>query len=171
MSDNLETRSLEVDIEKIIGEIRREIQEKGYKETDLSFSDIPIPENHQPQPAQPPRSVQVASVAQGRMSNELKDILGYLTANYEHDIMLPFNSMNPIAAVIKKIVRKMVRFLFYPVLARQNALNSSMVNALSILAAECETKSEAERTIAELQEKVNVLEEELNRLKMQEVRK
>ena len=32
MSDNLDTGNLEVNIEEIIQEIRREIQEKGYKE-------------------------------------------------------------------------------------------------------------------------------------------
>lgn len=160
MSDNLETGKIEVNIEEIIQEIRREIQEKGYKETDLSFSDIPIPEA---------RSGQASAVSMGYTQEDLKNILDYLNANYLHDIMLPFESGNPVAAVFKKAVRKMVRFLFYPVLAQQNAFNGSVVNALNILAAGSEAENESARIIAELQEKVEALESELDRLRRQEV--
>ena len=162
MSDNLDTGNLEVNIEEIIQEIRREIQEKGYKETDLSFNDIPIPAAQMNQtPASSPE----------RMQEDLKNVLDHLNANHLHDIMLPLQPTNPIAAVIKKMIRKMVRFLFYPVLAQQNTVNSSVVSALNILAVKFETVNRSEQTIAELQEKVKALEAEVARMKSQEVRK
>ena len=85
--------------------------------------------------------------------------------------MLPLQPTNPIAAVIKKMIRKMVRFLFYPVLAQQNTVNSSVVSALNILAVKFETVNRSEQTIAVLQEKVKALEAEVARMKSQEVRK
>ncbi len=157
--------NMEINIEEIIGEIRKEIQEKGYKETDLSFNDIPIPEAPTPLPVQAPQ------VPQDNTQEELKGVLDYLSANYAHDILLPFSSSNPVAGFVKKLVRKLVRFLFYPVLARQNAVNSSMISALNILAAGYGTKNETEQKIAALQEKVNALEAELNRLKEQKAQK
>lgn len=160
MNDSLETGSLEVNIEEIIQEIRREIREKGYKETDLSFSDIPMPAVQQPSAFSPEH-----------MEEDLQNILDHLNANHLHDIMLPFQSSNPAASVIKKIIQKMVRFLFYPVLAQQNTVNSNVVSALNILAAKAEMESGAEQVIAELQERVKVLEAEVDRLKSREVRK
>lgn len=145
MSDNLE-----INIEEIIQEIRKEIQEKGYKEANLKFSDIPIPAAGTP------------PVPQG---DDLKKILDYLDANYSHDIMLPFQSSNPLAGAIKKVIRRMVRFLFYPVLAQQNAVNSSIVQALNILAAQKETEDGLERTVEDLQERVKILEKELQQLR------
>ena len=34
-----------INIEEIMQEIRQEIKDKGYKDEDLSFNDIPIPQN------------------------------------------------------------------------------------------------------------------------------
>ena len=147
MSDNLE-----INIEEIIHKIREEIREKGYQETDLSFEDIPIPEA----PVLP-----ASNMAIPQSQDDLRAILDYLNANCTHDIMLPIESSNP----VKKIVRKLVRFLFYPVLARQNEVNASLVNALAILTKRLALVSENEQRMAELQGRVDSLEAELEKIK------
>lgn len=148
MSDNLE-----INIEEIIRKIREEIREKGYQETDLSFEDIPIPEA----PVLPASNMTQIPQSQ----DDLRAILDYLNANCTHDIMLPIESSNP----VKKIVRKLVRFLFYPVLAKQNEVNASLVNALAILTKRLALVSENEQRMAELQGRVDSLEAELEKIK------
>ncbi len=151
MSDNLE-----INIEEIIQKIREEIQEKGYKETDLSFQDIPIPEI----------SLSPSAQALSVSPDDLGKVLDYLSANYEHDILMPVSASNPLSGLVKKAVRKVVRFLFYPVLAQQNAVNGGVIGVLNILAERYEGEQKAEQTIRELQERVEKLEAELRGLRI-----
>lgn len=146
----------EIDIEKIINEIREDIKKKGYKGSDLSFCDITINE-------------QTENIVQNEEQDELKKTLYYLNTNWCHDINMPVNSANQLARFMKKLIRKFIRFSFYPVLTLQNNINANIVNSLNVLTDRMETyKSQENAKIEELMKKVEALESELAAIKMKD---
>lgn len=143
----------EIDIEKIIAEIREDIKKKGYKESDLSFNDIAINE-----PAE--------NTVQATEHDELKKTLYYLNTNWCHDISMPVNSSNKLARFVKKFIRKFVRFLFYPVLTLQNNINANIVNSLNVLVERSEAyKNQENEKVEDLMKKIEVLEREIAAIK------
>ena len=141
----------EINIEAIMQEIREDIKTKGYKETDLKFNDIPIP-----------KSVSETLTEGQTVSNDLKELLNVLNADYLHDVLQPLEpTSNGMVYVIKKLIRKVVLFLFYPILVHQNNINSRMVNAINILANQYETNAECNRRIRDLEEEITNLRHEL----------
>ena len=122
MADSVQT----VDIVKIIEEIRQEIRDKGYKNEDIPFSDIPL------------------SGVQIPVTN---------TENYFHNLRLlrdlhdvratkPLESkrlFGPIIIFFKKIIRRCIAFYVEPIVVEQNLVNRLSVSCIIELSVLVET--------------------------------
>ena len=108
---------MEVNIEKIMEEIRSEIREKGYTSNMLSFYDVTG-----------------MSSGDGKSFDPRDFGAAMNTAN---DIcIVPFDpplSGNPIAVFIKKLIRKLIRFYIRPTVEQQNAFNAQMLRGVNML--------------------------------------
>ncbi|MCC8050008.1 MAG: hypothetical protein LIO99_13600 [Clostridiales bacterium] len=137
----------EVNIEAILEEIRTEIKDKGYKKADLSFDDIAIQKPVEESPV-----------------DVLAQEMGYLNENYLHDTSIPFEAGNIVSKVMKKCIRKMVRFMFWPVLSFQNRFNASTVASLNIFVARMEQMDRRLDKIEELQKQIDTLQNRVEAL-------
>lgn len=100
-----------IDVEKIMEEIRQEIREKGYKEADLDFSDIPI--------------VSTKTASPGYDREELERQAAYINANSQNPIYFPLAG-NPIKVFIQKTLRRCFLFVIFQAFQFQNKFNTSV---------------------------------------------
>lgn len=108
---------MEVNIEKIMDDIRNEIKEKGYTADMLSFNDV---SGVVSEPAELDESSLVASL------NAANSIC-----------CVPFDpplTGNPILKFIKKVIRKLIRFYIRPTVEQQNEFNAQIVRAANTMA-------------------------------------
>ncbi|MBQ9116204.1 MAG: hypothetical protein IJY04_04210 [Clostridia bacterium] len=132
---------MEINIEKIMDDIRSEIKEKGYTADMLSFSDVT------------------------GITSELSDGFNYheltVNLNVANDIcMVPFDRPlpgNPIVVFIKKVIRKLIRFYIRPTVEQQNDFNAQMVRCVNILGNHAKAAAEAP-SVDELSGKIELLE-------------
>lgn len=102
----------EINVEVIMAEIRKEIKEKEYKESDLSFND------------------------KWKITNNTGDDIANLKIHLEqlsNSKYIPFYrelSGNSIVRLIKKIIRKMTAFLIWPIIEEQNRYNEEIYELL-----------------------------------------
>ena len=103
-----------IDVEKIMEEIRKEIQEKGYREEDLDFSGIPV-ENGQ--------------VGAGRrfQMDELQIQFNNVVSFCSNPIYFPLKG-NPIKVFFQRLVRRAFLFVIFSAFQFQNRFNSSVMN-------------------------------------------
>ena len=107
----------EINIDEIMQEIRAEIKEKGYKESDLSFQDIEIPKTD---------VVFLAEYNEGELENALHIANAYTRVDYYRPI-----EGNGIKAICKKIVRKLAKPIIYHLCVSQETFNSNTVKTLN----------------------------------------
>lgn len=107
----------EINIEEIMQEIRAEIKEKGYKESDLSFQDIAIPKED---------TVLLTEYNE----NELKNCLHSANAYTRVDYYRPIEG-NGIKAVGKKLVRKLIKPVVYHLCVSQETFNANTAKTLN----------------------------------------
>ena len=124
MSLNEEEKTGSVDVEKIMEQIRDEIEVSGARDIPLSFED---------KGAAGP----AATVTDG---SKLGDAVEYLSYNYE---VQPYQLLtgNPVKVFIKKAIRKIAGFFFLPIVGQQNTLN---FNFFLVSEAEREQRDEIE---------------------------
>jgi len=130
-----------VDIEEIMSEIRREIKEKGYKDEDILFSEIPL-----------------YSSAYGLIhSGEFEDNLGFLRANNAIAAYRPLKSNRIVGFLIiflKKIIRKLTKFYIEPIVTDQNENNRLVTACIQDLYLDID---EIKRSIKQIQYDVDQL--------------
>ena len=132
---------MEVNIEKIMDDIRAEIKEKGYTADMLSFKEV---------------TGKTTFNGEGLDECELIDNLD--TANSL--CLVPFDRPlpgNPIVVFFKKVIRKLIRFYIRPTVEQQNEFNAQIVRAVNTVgkyAIEIKSRPDAE----ELSKKVEILE-------------
>ncbi len=98
-----------IDVEEIMKEIRDEIKEKGYKESDLSFSDIPISN--------------FAEIEQESFDlDKLREKLQRVNETYGVDYYKVIEG-GGIKNFVKKAIRKTLKFLLYPLCQNQEQFN------------------------------------------------
>ena len=147
-----------IDVEAIMDEIRREIAEKGLKEEDLSFSDIPldIPQTNQ---------------GQAYVERELLAQCSYMNNNYNNPIYWPLQG-NPVKVFVQRLVRRMFLFVIFQAFQHQNRFNASVVRAVNqiknyideshsvedAVKAHQRELEECKRQIAELKEQLEALQ-------------
>ena len=132
---------MEVNVEKIMEDIRAEIKEKGYTADMLSFKEV---------------TGKSTFKSDGLDDCDLIDNLD--TANSL--CMVPFDPPmrgNPIVVFFKKVIRKLIRFYIRPTVEQQNEFNAQIVRAVNTVgkyALEVHSRPDAE----ELGKKVELLE-------------
>lgn len=129
-----------IDVEEIMNQIRADIKEKGYKESDLSFTDIAIKERE---------AVLVNRFDKTEFLNSLHQANAYVNPGFYN-----INIGNGIKGVLKKIIRKAIAPIMLPVCERQEIYNAASVrtlNQLNLYVNELETRiSELETEIESL---------------------
>jgi len=135
-----------IDVEEIMKEIRLEIQEKGLNESMLSFQDVDGGE-----------------ILKGLQNGEKYDPgeLERLVQQVNLRSNVPWYHRvegNAFANFIKKVIRKLIRFMIIPVVEEQNAFNGSAAQCLNQLLA----------YVKEQDQKITALERELQALREKE---
>jgi len=136
---------MNIDIEKIMDEIRQNIKERGYDKEPISFEEIEIPKP-------------VKSNNEVYHADKFFQELGYLNQNAINTRDVPINSKNPITLFTKKIIRNFTRFLIHPLVDFQNAYNISNYKCMRQIW-EYMTEMETYKL------KIEILEKELDEIK------
>ncbi len=109
-----------IDVDLIMSEIRKEIKEKGYKEEDLKFQDIPIPT--------------IQGMDNGKYNAaELLNQVNLCNKDWNNPMFFPFPGSNPVKKLFQKIIRKVSKCVFWPIVNYQNKFNSDVVRTLNQL--------------------------------------
>lgn len=94
----------DINVEKIMSDIRADIVAKGRDKEKLSFID------------------QEAALDSNSSDSGLEDAVDYISYNYE---VKPYEVLqgNKIAIFFKRVIRRLTSFLIMPIVAQQNTLN------------------------------------------------
>ena len=94
----------DINVEKIMSDIRADIVAKGRDKEKLSFID------------------QEAALDSNSSDSGLEDAVDYISYNYE---VKPYQLLqgNKIAVFFKRLIRRLTSFLIMPIVAQQNTLN------------------------------------------------
>lgn len=131
----------QIDVQKIMEQIREEIKEKGYKESDLSFSDIEIKEK--------------CEILTNRFDeNEYINCLNQANS-YASSVFYSINVGNGLKGLIKRVIRRLISPIMVPVCERQEIYNASSVRTLN----------QMNLYMTELEKRVIDLEKEVDKLK------
>ena len=104
-----------IDIEKIMEEIRSEIETKGCRQSDISFSDFK----------------QTNGIYTGKLNLcELDESLKTLTMNWQTNIFSQLSGKG-VKLFIKRAIRKFVRSVFRPFFSQQEIFNKSVAQTLN----------------------------------------
>lgn len=116
-----EEEKVEVNVEQIMQDIRKEIQINGDLENLPAFEDIPIREG-----------VDIAASETPAGLTQIESSLQYVSANPEVPYYWSFGPAG-IKTFLKRIVRKLLRCLLLPIVDMQNRFNSHVANCLNAL--------------------------------------
>lgn len=133
--------SEKIDVQKIMEQIREEIKEKGYKESDLSFYDIEIKDRE---------SVLTNTFNKNEYTNCLNQANSFVNPGFYST-----NIGSGIKGFIKKIIRKIISPIMMPVCERQEMYNSASVRTLN----------QINLYINDLEDRIVELEKEIDSLK------
>lgn len=124
--------STNIDVEKIMSEIRADIVNSGRDKEPLSFAD------------------QEAAAANGHKGESIEEAIDYISCNYE---VQPYEVLrgNKLAVLFKKVIRKVTGFFILPIVRQQNTLNYYYYRV-------AETISAVKTDNEELLKKIDVLE-------------
>lgn len=140
----------EIDIEKIMEEIRQEIRDKGYKEEDLDFADIAV--------------ISTKTVTAGYDPEELERQAAYLNANSQNPICFPLSG-NPVKVFLQKVLRRCFLFVIFQAFQFQNRFNISVTCFLNQVRNYQAENSELKEQLKKQQEQIDRIGEELKTLR------
>ena len=126
-----------IDIKKIIEEIRQDIKEKGYKNEDISFSDIPLTDIR-------------SSMSYSPLFYENLRALRAWHNVRAHRELKSNRLFGPLIIFFKKIFRKCMAFYIEPIVADQNTINGLTAACIIEL---CITVENMRRHIERLEKK------------------
>ena len=130
----------EINVEKIMEEIRADIEKRGLAEDDLNFQDVMIQGD-------------IFQIA--RFQDALKMANIYSNINLHNDV-----GGSGIKRFVKRVIRKCVRFYIQPMLEQQNEFNAHCVRTLNEMNLYISVCEENRR---ELEQKVDYLEKLINK--------
>lgn len=140
-----------INIEKIMQEIRDEITEKGYTNDMLSFNDIILDGS----------DLTVSKFDKVRFNEELYSLNHFWDVKAYRSVEHGNSIKSKIITFIRKIIRKSIKFYIEPINADQNTFNAVTVKLFNLM--ECYISENKKN--AELQETVEELKKEINELK------
>ena len=106
-----------INVEKIMEEIRREIQQKGYTREELRFADVEV-------------NVKDVDPGERFQKTELLSQHNFINSNYNNPIGFPITG-NPVKVFVQKVIRKLTLFVTYPAFQFQNRFNVGVVRFLN----------------------------------------
>lgn len=108
----------EINIEKIMEEIRQDIKNKGFVEIAPRFEDIPLSYSD------------MGMESEEFDRTEFQKSLDYINLNW--DVPYYFNiGSKKITVFIKRVIRKLVKFLVWPINQKQNEMNANFVRSIN----------------------------------------
>lgn len=138
-----------INIEEIMAQIKREIEEKGLTPDMLSFEDVPYKK-----PVQ-------AAAEPGASLSDAGEAFAYVNA---HHYVQPYKPLagNPLKVFFKKVIRKLTKFYVEPVVFEQNSFNAAAVNILNVMktTAEAHAGDDSENLLSRL-ETIELAQKEL----------
>lgn len=140
-----------INIEKIMQEIREEITEKGYTNDMLSFNDVILDGS----------DLTVSKFDKVRFNEELYSLNHFWDVKAYRPIVCGGSIKAKIVTFIRKVIRKSIKFYVEPITADQNTFNAVTVKLFNLM--ECYI-SENKKNV-ELQETVENLKQEIEELK------
>ncbi len=128
-----------IDVKKIMQEIREEIKSSGADKIPLSFADKP------------------AHGAAGGTGDKLEEAVKYISYNYE---VQPYQLLtgNPVKVFIKKCIRKVAGFFFLPIVGQQNTLNQNYLYVAEAVVDQRNEIDSMKKKIAELESRLDAKE-------------
>ena len=141
-----------IDVEKIMDEIRADIERRELDDTLVPFDEIPFSNE----------IMNVLPDSHAYSRKELRRNLLYAADHYKVPLDRVIEAGNAGAMTVKKAVRKFTRFYIKPVVEDQNSVNAALVNALR---QERNYIQIQEQAVRELKERVAALETEISELK------
>lgn len=141
---------MEINVEEIMEEIRKKIDERGYDNDPLEFEQITLSNSAS--------AFQKDGIFNAR---ELAEESEYLNRNWNNPINISVSGRNKVITLFKKIVFKCTRFIFLPLVDFQNAYNASNARCI-IQINDCVLEME------QYKKRVEELEKEVAQLKMKE---
>ncbi len=153
-----EDKKLTVDVEAIMREIRADIEMQEDLKNLPDFESIPM---QMGEAAVVPVSYQDWALYEQSMD--------YINTHYELQYYWPFTG-NPVKVFLKRVVRKLLKCMLYPLLMLQNRLNAHIMRCLGQIrfyvnedrdTADClrEETAALRRQVEELKEQVRILSE------------
>lgn len=134
----------EINVDKIMEEIREEIREKGMENNDPEFADVNLSEDFLKLPEKYDKDM---------MHRELVNLNGIWDTSLEE-----LTSGNPVKRAVKKAIQKAVRMVVSSHVAKQTAFNASVVDSINML--NCLAKENEA-----LREEVEGLKEQIGQLR------
>ena len=137
-----------IDVEKIMDEIRADIERRELDDTLVPFDEIPFSNE----------IMNVLPDSHAYSRKELRRNLLYAADHYKVPLDRVIEAGNAGAMTVKKAVRKFTRFYIKPVVEDQNSVNAALVN---VLRQERNYIQIQEQAVRELKERVAALEAEI----------
>ncbi len=159
-----------VNVEKIMEEIRREIQMEEALRDLPRFEDIPLDGGERPAPAETP------APAAGNVDwQTLEQSLDYINRNYDVPYYWPFAG-SKVKTFLKRVVRRLAKCILAPIVSMQDAFNAHVVRVcnnlkeaiVSLMARADAHQSELARLRGELDELRGTLERQQTLLARQD---
>lgn len=141
---------MELDIEKIMDEIRQEIKDKRETTEILSFEEIPF---------------ESASVnTEDKFSlNVLNENVNISNERYLIQAYRPLNG-NPLFIFIKKVIRKLIKFYIEPIVNDQNNFNVSILRSMNAVRSFINENNYDSERVKELEKSLKLMEIKINEL-------
>ena len=121
MSDK---KTMEIDVTKIMAEIRGDIEKRGLRDEVLPFDEIPMPEQA--------NTVDAGIGPYNR--DEFMDSNMYMNRCFQVQTWHPLQASGILAFLViffKKVIRKLIRFFIDPIVSEQNEFNANTTRAMN----------------------------------------
>lgn len=144
----------DLNVEKIMEEIRNEIAEKGYKNEMLSFSDITADD----------MEVNAEKFERVRFNEELYNLNTLWNVNPNREIERKPGLKGKCITAFKKLIRKCIRFYLSSIVWEQDTFNATSVRLFNLLNLYMEENAKLSEEVNRLKDEQAVLEKRMNQL-------
>lgn len=146
----------ELNVEKIMEEIRYEIREKGYTKDMLSFSDVDIETED--------TKVGIEKFERIKFNEELFNLNMLWNVNPYREIDVKPGLKGKCVAFIKKIIRKCIRFYLAPIVWEQDTFNATTVRLLNMMNLYMEENQRLSDQVVKMKDEHEILVKRINQL-------
>jgi len=149
----MEERKNKIDVESILEEIRKEIKENGYTNDLLSFDDCQV--NME--------GMSLNYFNKRAFYEEIVSINHSWNMAPDHAISFSGNIFKKFVALIKKIIRRLIKFHIDPIVGDQNIFNFNMVKTMNMVNAYIDEKEVEIERLTLTQEQMTTQIEQLSK--------